>query len=192
MANKIRVVVPAVVPSSATKDNISVSYSDWKTGLTPILRWMNIIGIFSDQKESNGYYFCKLIYRWIFYIFVLVMQFLDTHNCLQKIDSLTIAMTEGKNSTVLKWNIITEAISFSTYITFGCTFVLILRGPKTWIILVESVQQQASMEGSRKRDTIKSIRNLSIGAVTFVVISVILIALKLFEFSLSIFYFRRV
>lgn len=183
MANKIQVKPPGV-HSSATKVNINIP--DWKTGLNPILRWMSIIGIFSDLKESNGYYYCNLIYRWIFYIFALVMQFLMvTQNCFQNIDTLTIDMTEGRNSTVLKWNILIEAVSFSTYITFGCTCILVLRGPKTWNMLVESVQQHSSMMGdgislSAKKDAVKSIRNLSIGAVTFVVVSVIVITLKLF------------
>ena len=186
--NKIQVVVPEVVPSPTTKDNISVPYSDWKTGLNPILRWMSIIGVFSDLKESNSYYYCKLIYRWIFFIFALVLQFLVTHNNFQNIDSLTIAITEG-NSPVLKWNIIIEAVNLSTYITFGCTFVLILRGPKTWTMLVESIQQQSSLEStlSRNKDAIKSIRNLSIGAVTLVVISVI--TFKPFKFSFTKFSF---
>lgn len=174
MGNKIQVIVPADVPASTTKDNITVPDSDWKTGLNPMLRWMSMIGIFSDPKGSSSCYYCKLIYRWIFYIFALAMQFLVTHKSFQNIDSLTIAITEG-NSPVLKWNIMIEAVNLSTYITFGCTFALILRGPKTWTMLVESIQQQSSLEStlSRKKDAMKSIRNLSIGSVTFVVISVI-------------------
>jgi len=163
MSNKVKVkVVTALV------------LPNWKSNLKPILKWMSLIGLYSDDHNTGKYYRCKRIYCCLFFAFILVIESLAAYFSLLNIEKITESLTSKNGSVALKWSIMIDTFNFGIYMVLGTACALILTGPKEWTSLLESIQHFQSHMNSTNfgREEAKSIHNFSILVVAYIIFSV--------------------
>ena len=162
--NKVKVDATLVIPN-------------WKSNLKPILKWMSLIGLYSADEHNKGTcYRCKRIYCWFSYAFILVIESWVAYSSFMRNEKITENYTAKNSSAAMKWSILIDTFNYAIYIVLGTACALILTGPKEWTSLLDSIQKFQSLVNSTNsgRKEAKSIHNLSILLVIYIIISVIL------------------
>lgn len=161
--NKVKVDAALVIPN-------------WKSNLKPILKWMSLIGLYSDEHNKGKCYRYKRIYCWFCYAFILVIESWTAYYSFMRNEKLTDNFTAKNSSAAMKWSILIDTFNYAIYIMLGTACALILTGPKEWTSLLDSIQKFQSLANSTNsgRKEAKSIHNLSILLVVYIIISVIL------------------
>lgn len=183
--NKIYQVSPPISQSSSSpiKDKKNkFTIIDWKLFLSPCLSWMSLSGLYSENQKGFGYN-SKLVYRSLYFSYVVVIECWSFYFTWLNVDQLVAEnFTTDKNSSIaIKWNFLIEQFNLFLFFVLGSFLSMILNGPKQWTSLLESLEIFQSLPNNKFYSALSllpaagnRIRNISVGAVVYVIISVII------------------
>ena len=152
---------------------------DWKPCLIPFLSWMSLIGLHSENLKGFGFN-VNLVFRSLYVSYVVVIESWSIFFCFLNVEKLVAEnFTTDKNSSVaLKWNFLIEQLNLFIFFVLGSFLSMILNGPKQWASLLKSLQnfQSISKPSALLLPAPENrIRNVSIGVVIYLIISVMIL-----------------